>query len=906
MKSNNNNKTLTHAVENVARDDEINKRLLLASNSSMETVYDLLDSSENGKTVEQIKDARHLYGDNVITYEKDDTAFKRLVEAFINPFTLILIALAVVSAFTDIILAQAGEKDFTTVVIIVAMVLISGILRFVQETRSGNAAEKLLEMIETTANIERLGEGAKEIPLDEIVVGDIVHLSAGDMIPADIRIIQTKDLFISQAALTGESDAVEKMPAIPVNGGTPLERSNLAFMGTNVLSGYGKGIVVSTGNDTVFGGIAQELKKEPIVTSFEKGVNAVSWVLIRFMMVMVPIVFVINGITKGNWLSALLFAISVAVGLTPEMLPMIVTAGLAKGAIAMSKEKVIIKNLNSIQNLGAIDILCTDKTGTLTEDKIILQYHLDIDGNSDTRVLRHGFLNSYYQTGLKNLLDIAIINKTMELKDSDENIKSSIDRYVKVDEVPFDFERGRMSVVVEDETGKRQMITKGAVEEMLTISTFVEYKGEVVELTEAKKEIVLKKVQELNSDGMRVIAVSQKTNPSPVGEFSVEDESDMVLIGYLAFLDPPKVSATAAIEALKAHGVSVKVITGDNEEVAKSVCKQVGIKFDEVYVGTDIDDLSDEALGELAEKGTIFAKMSPSQKTRLIHVLRAKGHSVGYLGDGINDAGALEAADVGISVDNAVDIAKESADVILLEKDLMVLENGILEGRRTYANIIKYIKMTASSNFGNVFSVLVASAFLPFLPMASLHLILLNLIYDISCIAIPWDNVDDEFLAEPKTWDASSITKFMLWIGPTSSIFDITTYLLMYFIIAPMSTGGLLYHQLTDPAMKAQFIAVFQAGWFVESMWSQTLVIHMIRTPKIPFIQSRASTELIALTFAGIALLTVIPFTGFGASIRLAKLPGVYFVYLGITIVLYMALATIMKNLYVKKYKELL
>ncbi len=817
-----------------------------------------------------------------------------------------MIALAIVSAFTDIILVSPQDMDFTTVVIIVTMVLISGILRYIQETRSGNAAEKLLEMIETTANVERVDEGAKEIPLDEIVVGDIIHLSAGDMIPADIRIIQAKDLFISQSALTGESESVEKTSATLDNDGAPLEKNNLAFMGTNVLSGYAKGIVVSTGNDTIFGGIAQELNKEPTVTSFEKGVNSVSWVLIRFMMVMVPIVFVINGVTKGDWLSALLFAISIAVGLTPEMLPMIVTSGLAKGAIAMSKKKVIIKNLNSIQNLGAIDILCTDKTGTLTEDKVKLQYHLDIDGNSDTRVLRHGFLNSYYQTGLKNLLDIAIIDKTMELKDIDKNIKHSITRYIKVDEVPFDFNRRRMSVVVEDETGKRQMITKGAVEEMLTISSYVEYKGEVVELNEEKKKVVLDKVQDLNNNGMRVLAVSQKTNPSPVGEFSVADENDMVLIGYLAFLDPPKESATAAIQVLKTNGVAVKILTGDNEEVAKSVCKQVGIKFDRVYVGSDVDELSDEELGNLAERTTVFAKMSPSQKTRVINILREKGHSVGYMGDGINDAGALEAADVGISVDNAVDIAKESADVILLEKDLMVLENGILEGRRTYANIIKYIKMTASSNFGNVFSVLVASAFLPFLPMASLHLILLNLIYDISCIAIPWDNVDKGFLKKPRTWDASSVSKFMLWIGPTSSVFDITTYLLMYFIVAPMFTDGLLFHQLTDPKMMAIYIAVFQAGWFVESMWSQTLVIHMIRTPKIPFLQSRASTQLTVLTFAGIALLTAIPFTSFGASIGLAPLPGIYFLYLAITIILYMALATIVKNLYVKKYKELL
>ncbi|HZK56854.1 MAG TPA: magnesium-translocating P-type ATPase [Clostridia bacterium] len=893
-------------AENMTRHNGANERLFAASKDNIDTVYDMLDSSEKGKTEIQVRSARSLYGDNVITYHKENNLFKGLVQAFINPFTMILIALAVVSAFTDIILVETSEKDFTTVIIILAMVLISGVLRFVQEFRSGNAAEKLLEMIETTASVERVEDGIKEIPLDEIVVGDIVHLSAGDMIPADIRIIQAKDLFISQSALTGESRAVEKVSAISYDDREILAKPNLVFMGTNVISGFAKGIVVATGNDTVFGEIAQELNKKPTVTSFEKGVNSVSWVLIRFMLVMVPIVFFINGITKGDWLSALLFAISIAVGLTPEMLPMIVTTGLAKGAVAMSKKKVIIKNLNSIQNLGAIDILCTDKTGTLTEDKVKLQYHLDIDGNSDIRVLRHGFLNSYYQTGLKNLMDIAIINKTMELKNSDKNIGNKITRYKKVDEVPFDFTRRRMSVVVEDETGKTQMITKGAVEEMLTISSYVEYKGEVVELTEEKKKFVLGKVQDLNNSGMRVIAVSQKTNPSPVGEFSVVDENDMVLIGYLAFLDPPKESAISAIKALKTSGVDVKILTGDNEDVTKSICKQVGIKFDHIYLGSDIEGLSDEKLGDLAEKATIFAKMMPSQKTKVINILRDRGHSIGYLGDGINDAGALEASDVGISVDNAVDIAKESADVILLEKDLMVLENGILEGRKTYANMIKYIKMTASSNFGNVFSVLVASAFLPFLPMASLHLILLNLIYDISCTAIPWDNVDREFLEKPRVWDASSIAKFMLWIGPISSVFDITTYLLMYYIISPMSTGGLLFHQLTDPKMMGLYIAVFQAGWFVESMWSQTLVIHMIRTPKIPFIQSHASTQLALFTFTGIALLTIIPFTAFGSSIGLAPLPGVYFLYLVITIMLYMVLTTVIKKSYIRRYGNLL
>lgn len=884
------------------------ERLLFASESTIEEVYKSLESSEEGKTEEEVKRALEKYGENILTYDKGNSLAKRLVQAFINPFTLILIALAGLSLFTDVFLAPPGEKNLTTVIIIVTMVVISGVLRFVQETRSGNAAEKLLEMIETTANIQRSGQPAQEIPLDEIVVGDIVHLSAGDMIPADIRLIESKDLFISQSSLTGESEPVEKHANLSQAGAAPLEKENLAFMGTNVLTGYGKGIVVTTGNDTSFGQIAQDLNKEPVETIFEKGVNSVSWVLIRFMIFMVPIVFVINGITKGDWLGALLFAVSIAVGLTPEMLPMIVTTGLAKGAIAMSKEKVIIKNLNSIQNIGAIDILCTDKTGTLTEDKVKLQYHLDIDGQRDPLVLRLGFFNSYYQTGLKNLIDLAIIEKMMEIRDEntlEENFQN-ITEYKKLDEVPFDFERRRLSVVVEDNEGHRTMITKGAVEEMVSISSHMEQGGQVLELNEERRNYVMSKVQELNNDGMRVIAVARKENPSPVGKFSVADESDMILVGYLAFFDPPKESAAAAIKALNDLGVEVKVITGDNEDVAKNVCKQVGIAFDKVYTGSDVDAFSDEELSEIAEKTAIFAKMSPSQKRRVINLLRERGHSVGYLGDGINDAAALEAADVGISVDNAVDIAKESADVILLEKDLLVIEKGIIEGRKTYANIIKYIKLTASSNFGNVFSVLIASAFLPFLPMAPLHLILLNLIYDVSCIGLPWDNVDKEFLAKPRTWDASSISKFMVWIGPISSIFDVTTYFLMYFVIAPLFTGGLLFHQLTDPAMIITYIAVFQAGWFVESMWSQTLVIHMIRTPKIPFIQSRASHQVTLLTFAGIALLTAIPFTKVGLAIGLAPLPGIYFVYLAITILLYMALATLVKNIYVKKYGELL
>ena len=888
----------------VVHRDQVNERLRYAAVNEIDQVYAYFDTSAHGLTQERVENARETFGSNIVTHGKKEPLIKRLFNAFVNPFTAILFVLAIVSAFTDIIWAQAGEKDPTTVIIIATMVMISGVLRFVQETRSGNAAAKLSAMIRTTASVERAESGCTEIPMDEIVVGDVIHLSAGDMVPADIRITFAKDLFVSQSALTGESEPVEKLAQVQITGDSSTQAANLVFMGSNVISGSAIGVVLATGNDTLLGDMAKQLSAKPPKTSFEKGVNAVSWVLIRFMLIMVPVVLFVNGFTKGDWMNALLFAISVAVGLTPEMLPMIVTTCLAKGAVSMSKKKVIIKNLNAIQNLGSIDILCTDKTGTLTQDKVVLEYHLDIHGNEDDRVLRHAFLNSYYQTGLKNLMDIAIIKHASELAEANPDFAGLESNYTKVDEIPFNFERRRMSVVVADKSGKTQMITKGAIEEMLRISSHVEYGGEVTKLTEEMKKVVLHQVDALNADGMRVLGVAQKTNPSPAGEFSVKDESDMVLIGYLAFLDPPKQTSAPGINALNNYGGGVKILTGDNEKVTKCICRQVGLSAEHILMGDDFDDMTDEELGKAAEKTTVFAKLSPSQKARVVRLLRENGHSVGYMGDGINDAAAMKASDVGISVDTAVDIAKESADVILLEKDLMVLEEGIVEGRKTYANMIKYIKMTASSNFGNMFSVLVASAFLPFLPMESIHLILLNLIYDISCTAIPWDHVDREYLLKPRKWDAFSVSKFMIWIGPTSSVFDIATYLLMYFIICPAMIGG-AYHQL-DASAQAAFIAIFQAGWFVESMWSQTLVIHMIRTPKIPFLQSRASAPVTLLTFTGIAVLTAIPFTPLGTAIGLSALPAVYFAWLAGIILCYMVLATVMKKLYIKKYGELL
>lgn len=875
-------------------------RLILSSKQDEMGILKKYNTSYSGYEESKVALMREEYGKNEITHHKGDSLLKRLLEAFINPFTIILLALAIISFITDIVIVEPGEKDATSVIIVTSMVLVSGILRFLQETKSNKAAEKLSEMVKTTISVERKGVGAKEIPINEIVVGDIIHLAAGDMIPADVRILKAKDLFVSQSSLTGESEPIEKVDTIIIGDSkNPIELNNLAFMGSNVISGSAIAIVINVGDDTIFGSMAKQLVGKKVTTSFEKGVNSVSWVLIRFMLVMVPFVLFMNGFTKGDWMEAFLFALSVAVGLTPEMLPMIVSANLAKGAVSMSKKKVIVKDLNAIQNLGAMDVLCTDKTGTLTQDEVVLEYSLDIHGKVDDRVLRHAFLNSYHQTGLKNLMDIAIVNHANE-KDMIELWHD----YKKVDEIPFDFSRRRMSVVVEDKAGKTQLITKGAIEEMLAVCTHVEYNGKIENITEEIKKEILDTVSSYNSQGMRILGIAQKNNPSGIGELSVKDESDMVLIGYLAFLDPPKESTANAIKALKDFGVNVKILTGDNDAVTSSVCKQVGIKVNNLLLGSDIEEMDDELLSEVVEETNVFAKLSPNQKTRVVSALRKNGHTVGFMGDGINDAAAMTESDVGISVDTAVDIAKESANIILLEKDLMVLEDGVVEGRKIYANIIKYIKMTASSNFGNMVSVLVASIFLPFLPMLPIQLLMLNLIYDISCITIPWDNVDEEYLKLPRKWDAGSISKFMFWIGPTSSVFDIATYILMYFFICPLVFGG-QYHTLNE-VQQLGFIGLFHAGWFVESLWSQTLVIHMIRTPGIPFIQSRASWQLTTLTTLGIAVGTIIPYTAFGKALDMVAMPAIYFPFLIVIIILYMILATILKKIFIKRYGELL
>lgn len=811
--------------------------------------------------------------------------------------------IAFISLVTNVWLAKPGQEDPTTSIIIVVLVLISGGIRFVQELRSDKATTNLSKMVVNTATVIRDGL-EQELPIDELVVGDLVKLSAGDMIPADVILFESRDFFVQQSGLTGESDAVEKLALNKATGqniDSLLEAESLAFMGTNVISGSATAMILAVGDDTMMGAIEQTLNTYDEPTSFEREMNSISWLLIRLMLVMVPIVFFANGLTDGDWLEAGVFALSVGVGLTPEMLPMIITASLAKGSIIMAKEKVVIKKLNAIQDLGAIDILCTDKTGTLTQDEIVLEYPLDIHGDLDMAVLRRAYLNSHFQTGLKNLMDRAIISRT-EKEAKEHAILQNLDTsFQKIDELPFDFERRRMSVIVKDDSNVVSMVTKGALEEMLNISTYVEYRGEMIPLTEDIRQEVLAEVAQLNRQGLRVLGVGYKSGLREDYAYTVTDESDMILTGYLAFLDPPKPSAAPAIQALLEHGVRTKILTGDNEKVTQAICEKVGLDVEHILLGADIDQMTDQELAGVVEKVTVFAKLSPDQKARIILQLKKNGHGVGYMGDGINDAPSMKVADVGISVDTAVDIAKETADVILLDKDLMVLETGIVEGRKVYANMTKYIKMTVSSNFGNIFSLLVASIFLPFLPMAPVHLIVLNLVYDLSCVALPFDNVDQDFLKQPHTWEAKSITRFMVWMGPISSVFDILTFIFLYFIIVPLVTG---HHYVHGSESALQFIILFQTGWFIESMWSQTMVIHMLRTAKVPFVQSRPAWLVILTTLVAALFVTSLPYGPLVNILRLAPLGLPYFLFLVGIIFLYMFSVTVIKKCYIKKYKE--
>ncbi|HAW6995721.1 magnesium-translocating P-type ATPase [Acinetobacter baumannii] len=873
----------------------LSKRLLNASRAQTNDLLKQFDTHLTGLIEEQAHTQQMTVGLNEVTHEKPLTWWQHLWYCYRNPFNILLSLLALIAFFTD---------DLTGSTIISVMVILSTLLRYWQEAKSNQAADALKAMVSNTATVlrhqvsaedlelmhERYGIDTKnqtthqfEIAIQYLVPGDVILLSAGDMIPADCRILSAKDLFVSQAAMTGESMPVEKFPLQKnLEETSALELDNIVFMGTNIVSGSAQAVVLSTGIQTYFGALAHRVTAtDRSTTAFQMGVNKVSWLLIRFMLVMAPVVLFINGFTKGDWAEAFLFALSVAVGLTPEMLPMIVTSTLAKGAVFLSKKKVIVKRLDAIQNFGAMDVLCTDKTGTLTQDKIFLSQHIDVQGEKSDFVLMQAFLNSYYQTGLKNLLDVAVLEAV------DDQIKIQKLRYKKLDEVPFDFDRRRMSVVVKTPQQKARMITKGAVEEMLKVCRYVKVNGKVEPLTKQREVAIEALTQRYNRDGLRVVAVAYREFKNHQENYSVVDENDLILIGYITFLDPPKESAKEAVQSLQAHGVTVKVLTGDNEFVTQKVCREISLNYDQVLLGGVIETLTDQQLKRAVEQYHIFAKLSPVHKERIVEQLKANGHVVGFLGDGINDAAAIRAADIGISVDTAVDIAKESADLILLEKSLIVLEKGVIEGRRTFANMLKYIKMTASSNFGNVFSVLIASAFIPFLPMLPIHLLIQNLLYDVSQIVIPFDNVDEELIAKPQRWQPEEVGRFMVVFGPISSIFDMITFGLMWFVFSANTPE----HQ-----------TLFQSGWFVVGLLTQTLIVHMIRTAQIPFIRSRAATPLLIMTAVIMCIGIFLPMGPLASYLKLQALPLSYFLYLPLILVAYMCVTQWVKKIYIRRY----
>jgi len=868
--------------------------LLALSHLNADEALNKLNPGGHALNPEQVAERLEQYGPNVVAQEKKKPFLLEIGERFItNPINILLTALALITWFT-------GEEtsDKIGAVIMFAMVVMAVFVAYFQEARSSNAVEQLRKMVSNTATAKREVEepapGADEdappmravkkleVPIDGLVPGDLVFLSAGDMVPADLRLISAKDLFINQSALTGESMPVEKFAAADAQAKTALEAKSLCFMGSNVVSGSAMAVVAATGANTYFGALAGSLVGQRVQTSFDKGVSRFAWLMIRFMAVMVPIVFLINGVTKGSWFEAFMFAVAVAVGLTPEMLPMIVAINLAKGALKMAKKDVIVKRLNAIQNFGAIDVLCTDKTGTLTQDRVILERHTDIYGDENARVLEYAWLNSYHQTGLRNLLDEAVLDAV----DAD-TVQHLHAEYTLVDEVPFDFTRRRMSVIVKsNSTGKHYIISKGAVAETLAVCTSLAFEDDYKPLTEQHLREVKGVAHEMNEDGFRALAVARR-EIEVKSAYSREDEKELTMLGFVAFLDPPKDSAAEAIQALNANGVAVKILTGDNDTVTRNVCRQVGIQVDKWLTGPKIEAMSDEDLMLATRDTPVFARLNPQQKVRVIDALHRDGHVVGFLGDGINDGPALRAADVGISVDTAVDIAKESADIILLEKSLLVLEEGVLEGRKVFGNILKYIKMTASSNFGNMFSMIGASVLLPFLPMLPVQILLNNLLYDFSQTAVASDEVDQEYLAKPRQWDLKGIARFMVGIGPISSIFDYVTFAVLWFVIGANTTAH---------------AGLFQTGWFIESLLSQTLIVHVIRTGRVPFLQSRAS---LPLTVAGVViclvgiLLTALPM---GAWFGFSPLPTIWWPILAAILVAYMLLTQVVKNWMVRRF----
>lgn len=885
-------------------DTKLSMRAAREAQNGLAVTLANVKTSADGLTELDAEGRLQREGFNEVAHDKPPHALVQLLHAFNNPFIYILMTLTAISFVTDfwLPLRDGEETDLTGVLIVLVMVLTSGLMRFWQEHRSAKSAEALKAMVRTTATVlrrEQMGMKPKlrEVPMRELVAGDVIQLSAGDMIPADIRLIESRDLFISQAVLTGEALPVEKYDtlgnvaqksasATAADQSNLLDLPNICFMGTNVVSGTARAVVVATGSRTYFGSLAKAIVGSRVQTAFDRGVNSVSWLLIRFMLVMVPVVLLINGFTKGDWSEAFMFALAVAVGLTPEMLPMIVNANLAKGASAMAKRKVVVKRLNAIQNFGAMDVLCTDKTGTLTQDKIILEHHVDINGRRDDSILELAWLNSHHQSGLRNLMDQAVV----QFAERNPTFKIPF-AYSKIDELPFDFIRRRLSIIVKDSRDDHLLVCKGAVEEMLNISSHVHENGVVVALDEHRRKALLAMANEYNEDGFRVLVVATREIPKAQSknQYKTSDERELVIRGFLTFLDPPKETAGPAIAALRDMGVTVKVLTGDNAVVTSKICREVGLEPGTPLLGQDIEKMDESTLKLRVEERTVFAKLTPLQKSRVLKALQSNGHTVGFLGDGINDAPALRDADVGISVDSGTDIAKESADIILLEKSLMVLEEGVIKGRETFGNIMKYLNMTASSNFGNVFSVLVASAFIPFLPMLAIHLLLQNLMYDISQLALPWDKMDKEYLRKPRKWDAKNIGRFMLWIGPTSSIFDITTFALMWYVFS---------------ANSVEMQTLFQSGWFIEGLLSQTLVVHMLRTQKIPFFQSTAALPVILMTGLVMVLGIYIPFSPLGTLVGLQPLPWQYFPWLVGTLLSYCVFAQLMKTFYIRRFKQ--
>ena len=855
-------------------------------------VLQSLGSSPAGLTETEAEARLAQYGPNEVGQERKHEWLHRLWTAVRNPLVVLLTALATLSYLTG---------DFRAGTVMLLMVILGVSLRLVQETRADNAAAKLKAMIKVTATVIRAGQ-QKEIPLRDLVPGDVVKLSAGDMIPGDVRLIAAKDLFIIQATLTGESLPVEKHDATDTRTGvSSIEHTNICFLGTSVESGSATAVIIATGAQTYFGKMANSLAGQQTETAFDKGVKKYVWLMLTFMMVMVPTVFFINGLMKHNWKDAFFFAMAVAVGLTPEMLPMIVSVCLSKGALAMSKKKVIVKKLNSIQNFGAMDVLCTDKTGTLTIDHVILELHVDVFKNESSAVLRDAYLISHFQTGLKNVLDRAV------LKYKELHGELGIEKYRMVDEIPFDFSRRMMSVAIELPTGERELLTKGAPEAVFAKCTHFESDGEIFPMEPILVGDLVQQVNDLSEDGFRVLAVATKKLGAQT-TFTKADESDLVLTGYLAFLDPPKDSAAKAITALRQNGVTVKVLTGDNDLVTRKVCSEVGIHAEKILLGSQVEKLTEEELCREVETTDVFARLSPAHKKRVVQALQKNKHVVGFMGDGINDAPALRAADVGLSVDNAVDIAKESADMILLEKDLMVLEEGVIEGRKVFVNILKYIRMGASSNFGNMFSVLGASAWLKFLPMQPIQVLTNNLLYDFSQVPIPTDNVGSAVISKPRPWAMGEIAKFIIFIGPISSIFDYTTYALRYFYFKCSNLD--LVPAIPELAKRfanapdsdhTYAAALFSTGWFVESLMTQTLIVHVIRTNQIPFIQSRASWQLTMTTLAIMLVGAVLPYSPLAQYLGFVPLPWQFWPLLGITLICYVGLTQLIKQWMLKR-----